>query len=496
MVEIGKRDMVGRGQLALAPFEDNRVFIGGEISRLLVTHQHDVARLLDLMLEQCEKGSFRPISPVKVFDAEHVQDAFRFMQQGSHIGKIVIKFPEEESLPLAPTVPAPTFRCDVTYLLVGGLGGLGKAIAGWMASYGARNLMFLSRSAEKSEEDRRFLRELNAMGCSTLCFPCDITNYGGLKNAIDQAILPIAGVMQMAMVLRDVGALSMDIDSWNAATRPKIEGTWNLHNALPKDMDFFLLFSSVGGTYGYYGQSNYASANTFLDSFAQYRQNLGLAASVLAIGPVDDVGYVSRNQSTRETLLASLETLLTEQNLLDTLQLAISRSSTNPASKTQTNSLDGYYNPSHIVHALESRVPIMDPQSTSMWKRDPRMAIYRNIQKTSEIETAQATDNIKHLLSSMIPDPIKFDQKSSADTIAKEVRSCVSNFLMRGDEDIDLSSTLASAGVDSLVAVEVRNWWRQNLGIDVSVLELMAGGSIAQLGELAVQRLKEKYSGK
>ena len=496
MVEIGKRDMVGRGQLALAPFEDNRTFIGGEVARLLVTHKHTVARLLNLMLEQYKKGNFKPITPITSFDAERVQDAFRFMQKGSHTGKFVIKFPKNTSLPLTPTIPAPKFRDNASYLLAGGLGGLGKAIAGWMASHGAKHLLFLSRSAGKSEEDQVFLKELNLMGCSTQCFPCSVADHDAVKHAIELAPLPVAGVMQMAMVLRDMGVLDMDIDSWDTAIYPKIEGTWNLHNLLPKRMDFFILFSSVGGTFGYYGQSNYASANTFLDAFVHYRQNLGLAASVLDIGPVDDVGYVSRTQAVKETLLATLETLLTEQNFLDTLQLAIARSSPEYAPKRQSTSLSGYQNLSHIVHALESRIPIMDPQNSSMWKRDPRMAIYRNIQKASELEGAEATDHMKQFLSTMMSDPDRLDQKSSADAIAKEVGKCVSNFLMKGDEEIDVSSTLGAAGVDSLVAIEIRNWWKQNLGVDVSVLELMSGGTIEQLGELAARRLKDKYAGK
>ena len=129
MVEIGKRDMIGRGQLALAPFEDNRVFIRGEVSRLLVTHKPTVARLLELTLEQYRKGNFKPITPVTIFDAIHIEDAFRLIQKGSHIGKIVIKFPEEDTLPLTSTIPVPNFRGDISYLLISGLGGLGKAIA-------------------------------------------------------------------------------------------------------------------------------------------------------------------------------------------------------------------------------------------------------------------------------------------------------------------------------------------------------------------------------
>ena len=86
----------------------------------------------------------------------------------------------------------------------------------------------------------------------------------------------------MAMVLSDVGVMDMDLDTWNTAIRPEVEGTWNLHNLVPKDLDFFVL-SSTCGLLGHYGQANYASANTFLDAFVQYRQNLGLPASVMDI---------------------------------------------------------------------------------------------------------------------------------------------------------------------------------------------------------------------
>ncbi|PLB55540.1 putative polyketide synthase [Aspergillus steynii IBT 23096] len=496
MAEIGKRDMVGRGKLALDPFEDNRAFIGGDIARLLVTHKSTVARLLQLMVDQYLNGLFKPITPITTFNAEDVEDAFRFMQKGTHIRKVVIKFPDHNTLPLTATVPQPRFRSDASYLLVGGLGGLGKAIASWMALNGARHLMFLSRSAGRSEEDRLFLNELNTMGYSTQCFACDIADPSAVKHAVEQASVPIAGVMQMAMVLRDVGVLGMDIDSWHTAVRPKVQGTWNLHECLPKDMDFFVLFSSVGGTFGYYGQSNYASANTFLDSFVQYRQNKGLAASVINIGPVDDVGYVSRTPATRETLIATLETLLIEQNFLDSLQLTMARSSSRYAPTKTRSAFAGFQNPSHIVQALDSRIPIMDPQNGSMWKRDPRMAIYRNIQKTSEAERSDAADQLKHFLASMISDPGKLEQKTSADVISAELAHCVASFLMREEDEVPMSATLSDIGVDSLVAIEVRNWWRQNLGVDVSVLELMNGGTIEALGGLAAKRLQQKYSSK
>lgn len=490
--------MAGKGQLALAPFEDNRTFLGGDAIRFIATHKSTVARLLELLVEQYLKGDFKPIAPITSFDAENIEEAFKYLQQGSHIGKIIIKFSRDDTLPLAPTVPLPAFRSDATYVLVGGLGGLGKAIASWMASYGAKNLMFLSRSAGRSPEDQAFTKELNLMGCATQLFAVDIADAGAVKEAVSHASLPIAGALQMAMVLADRGIFDMDLETWNKAIVPKVQGAWNLHNLLPKNMDFFVLFSSNSGTHGFYGQSNYASGNTFLDAFSQYRQSLGLPASVMSIGPIDDIGFVSMHSSTKETLVQKVANLLWETSFLDTLQLAIARSSTEyaPRRTPVEQPFSGYQAPNHIFHAPEGSAPVPDAETTWMWKRDARLAVYRNIQKVSTVSSAASGNQLKQFISRMAKDPSKLDQKSSADVITQELGNCISNFLMKGDEAIDLSLSLSAVGVDSLVAIEIRNWWKQNLGTDVSVLELLGGGSIEQLGMMAAQRLKTKYTSK
>src|SRR5205814_1697930 len=99
------------------------------------------------------------------FDATEVEAAFRYMQQGTHIGKIVVRLPQnEETLPWTPAIPKPGFRGDRSYLLVGGMGGLGRSIAMWMATYGAKHIIFLSRSAGKGEDDAAFIEELELMG--------------------------------------------------------------------------------------------------------------------------------------------------------------------------------------------------------------------------------------------------------------------------------------------------------------------------------------------
>ncbi|GKZ52099.1 hypothetical protein AbraIFM66951_011433, partial [Aspergillus brasiliensis] len=240
-------------------------------------------------------GYIEPITPVRSFSATEVQEAFQHLRQGQHIGKVVLALTEGDAPELASTVSTPSFRKDAAYLLVGGLGGLGGSIATWMASHGAGHLVTLSRSGEISEDDQHIVAEIKAFGCSVQMFKGDVSKEEDLRHLVRNTSKPIAGMAHMAMVLSDASVLEMTVAQWEAAINPKVKGVWNLHNMLPKESDFFVLFASLSGNLGYYGQSNYAAANTFLDAFVQFRHNLNLPASVIDLGAVEDVGFVSRH---------------------------------------------------------------------------------------------------------------------------------------------------------------------------------------------------------
>ncbi|KAK8011002.1 polyketide synthase [Apiospora arundinis] len=491
MVEIGKRDMIGHGRLALDHFEDNRTFSCVDAT----TAFEEPQRLLEQMMKLYGDGHIQPIRPMTLFDAGEVEHAFRYMQKGEHMGKLVIKFPEQDLLPLVRSVPEPKYRSDASYLMVGGTGGLGRSIATWMASYGAKHFIFLSRSAGKSTADEEFFRGLKDGGCTVQCYAGDVADRELLGQVVRDAAAPIAGVLQMAMVLRDCGLLNMDKETWDAAVKPKVAGTWNLHELLPANLDFFVLFSSSAGVVGYYGQANYASANSFLDSFVQYRQSLGLAGTVINIGAIEDVGYVARTQWVMDSIAATSTRLMREQEFLDALQLAIARSTHLGGSESDSGDA-GYCNKRQICQVPRCTISISDPRNTVLWKRDPRLAIYRNIEMVETSSSGgDASNSLKAFISSLAAEPNRLEDKTSAEMLAKEMAKQVSTFLGKDAESVDINQTLAVAGVDSLVAIELRNWWSNNLVVEVTVLELMNGGTMEQLGELAVQRLKKKYAG-
>ncbi|KAI4122746.1 MAG: hypothetical protein LQ338_005639 [Usnochroma carphineum] len=504
MVEIGKRDFIGHGTLSMNIFEQNRTFAGLDLSQICSDKPHIIHDLLRRAIQFYEQGYIKPITPMKEFQAAHVEEAMRYMQKGQHIGKIVVTMPKDP-MELEATAGAKklTLRPDMSYLSVGGLGGLGRSIASWLVERGARHLIFFSRSAGKVKSDDPFVEELAAQGCSVQTFSGSVANIADVKRVVSSAAKPIAGVLQASMVLSDASLSDMSFDQWQTALLPKVQGTWNLHNALleqSQPLDFFFLFSSVSGIGGQPGQANYAAGNTFLDAFVQYRHSLGLPASVLDIGVMEDVGYLSNNNSLLDSLKATSMWTLQEQDLLDSIQLMIDRSSPRAqltASTTMTSSplTRAYVNQSQLCIGVRSTLPLSAPNNRTLWKKDPRMAVYRNLESHSDAGGGSGanSEGLKQFLRDCQSNPALLDLPDSIAVLAQETGTTLFGFMMRSEEDLDLKVPLSALGVDSLVSIELRNWFRQKVGVEFTVLEVVNGGSLMALGEQAAGKLKEKF---
>jgi hypothetical protein len=160
-------------------------------------------RTLQQTLAFIAEGKLKPITPITQFDAVDVKHAFRHLQGGDHIGKLILNMPDDHDtlMPVMDYHPM-TFRHDVAYFLVGGVGGLGRSLAIWLIERGARHLVFLSRSAGVSQESLHLAVELESMGCSVTMVSGSVNEMGDIKKASSASPLPIKGVFQLAMVQR------------------------------------------------------------------------------------------------------------------------------------------------------------------------------------------------------------------------------------------------------------------------------------------------------
>lgn len=308
-------------------------------------------------------------------------------------------------------------------------------------------------------------------------------------------------------MLQDSSLDDMSWAQWTAASRPKIQGTWNLHNALlheqaDQPVNHFLLFSSLGAMTGQRGQANYNAGNTFLDAFVSYRHSLGLSASVVNIGVVGDVGYVSENPSVLDSLRATGQYIMREPELLDCLELMLKRSGpmAHGGKDSAHTGIFRYVQPSQLGTGLRSLLPITAPNNRTPWQRDPRMLVYRNVEQqgagaganTSDPSSA-AGEELSKFLRDIASDMALLRSGEAASLLAREVGKTLLGFMMRAEGELDLDAPLGAVGIDSLVSIELRNWIRRRLGAEVSVLEIARAESLARLGETVQGKLVEKY---
>jgi NADPH:quinone reductase-like Zn-dependent oxidoreductase/aryl carrier-like protein len=509
MIEIGKRDLLGNGRLALNPFIENRTFHGVDLAHLCDSRPTERRRLLKKMIQFYEEGHVKPISPMKIFRMAEVEQCFRYMQQGRHMGKVVLSVGSISDQPTdtpgwTPTHPKRkvVFSSESCYLLSGGLGGLGRIVANWLVENGARHIIFLSRSAGEREEDRTFFGELEIQGCKVTAVKGNVAIVSDVESAVAAATAPIRGVMNLSMELQDMGFHQMTHTAWSATNDSKINGTWNLHNVCLSRgivLDFFLLFSSISGLFGGPGQANYAAANTFLNSFAEFRNSLSLNASTIDIGLMYDHGYIAENPLILERTRLQGGFGIRVPQLLDAITLVLS----SPATKL----IDGTSRTcrSSLSIGVRSRTSLTDSSNRVMWKTDQRMAYYTNFDSSSRASAASdsgedaPTCAIKDFINQVIADPMILNELDTSTFLARQIAKKIAIMLLRplGDEndsEIDTSRSLQDVGLDSLVSIEMRSWWRMTFGSEITILQMLGAKSLIALGERATEGLKTKYA--
>lgn len=241
------------------------------------------AMLCDLA-QMFEAGELRPL-PRQVFPMQDATNAFRFMAQAKHIGKIVLSQPAPVSI-----------RPDGTYLITGGTGGIGLHLARWLVDQGARSLVLASRSGG-TDAVQEVVQELQTGGAQVAVMQADTGNEADVSHliaTIEEQMPPLRGIVHAAGVKDDGILMQLDWARFAKVLSPKMQGVWNLHRltqGIP--LDFLVAFSSAAAVMGSPGQANYGAANAFLDAFAGYRHTQGLPALSLNWGVWENTGLIA-----------------------------------------------------------------------------------------------------------------------------------------------------------------------------------------------------------
>lgn len=206
-LEMGQKDIVGNTGLDMAPFIKNVTFHSINMLGILDHNLSKASKIFDEVMDLLRQGIAKPVMPVTSMPFSRVEEAFRLMQTGKHMGKVVLEAHDDEIVPAIPPRVAPIqFNPEATYLLAGGSGGLGRCLAEWMVKSGAKNVVLLSRSGSTKASVRDLIERLTKMGANVAAYVCDVGNEKQVIEALARSAKsfpPIRGVVQGAMVLRD-----------------------------------------------------------------------------------------------------------------------------------------------------------------------------------------------------------------------------------------------------------------------------------------------------
>jgi len=266
----------------------------------------------------------------------------------------------------------------------------------------------------------------------------------------------------------------MTWENLQAALAPKVKGSWNLHTTLPKDMQFYIMLSSICGIVGNRGQSNYAAGNVYQDALARYRSMHGLPANSLDLGSMLSVGFIAENQETVSPAAFAADNIR-EDEFHALLEYHIDpRTNTNTPLRSQVAI-------GLSTRALFQRKGIPEPS----FMRDP---LFTQLRAISEHAAAEGDEDSFVATREAMRAAKTLDEASSIITEALVKR--ISSIMTLPVEDIDSGKPIHFYGVDSLVAVEFRNWLAKNMEASMEVLDIMGNDSIAQLSVKIAQASK------
>ncbi|KAI0552402.1 PKSKA1 [Xylaria curta] len=482
-IEIGKKDILDRNSLAMEPFDRNISFRSVDMSHERASDDL-VYRLMAKLFELIDSGNVKPISPIHQFSFNDAPSAIRLLRAGKHIGKIVLSngVNPKVTVPVRRAPKLLPLRHDACYLIVGGLKGLCGSLAIYLAKSGAKQLAVISRSGHDDDKSRGIIKQINALGSCIDLLTADITCAEDVEAAFRRTSVPIAGIIQGAMVLRDRPFDSMTAQEYNEATAPKIRGTWNLHNIAIKlnlKLEFFTMLSSISGVAGTRGQANYSAANVFMDSFASYRRQQGLPACSVDLGVIEDSGFIANNDGFKEKHFDSRVYFgINDRLLRKIVYLSILQ-------QTETN-------PPSSAAASQMITGIIVPQPTdSILARDARFsALFTHSNGAlpgAREGSSSGNSEVQALL--LLLRSKSADHAGQLAATINVVNNCFVRML-RLSEPMDPERPLAVYGIDSLSAVEVRNWVRTELSVLVTTLDIMNAASLRAFCEKIVLKTR------
>jgi NADPH:quinone reductase-like Zn-dependent oxidoreductase/acyl carrier protein len=461
-IEIGKRDIYEDSKLGLRPFRNNLSLFAVDLDKLCAQRPDMVQGFLHELMAGFHDGTLHPL-PYRVFGVGDIVTAFRYMAQAKHTGKVIVSMVDSAPT-IAPPAPAPfALQADGTYLVAGGLGGFGLAVAQWLAKHGAQHLVLVGRSGARTPDALAAIDALRSDGVDVVVAKADITNEADVARVVDEiahSMPPLRGVIHAAMVLDDALLVQLDAERMHTAMAPKVAGAWNLHTHTRElALDLFVAFSSFTSIIGNPGQGNYVAANAFLDALAFHRRAQGLPALTVNWGAVAGVGYVAQNPEVGQKLEHVGVRSMPADQLLTILGELLRR------------------------NAVQVGVSHID------WPQLRKVHLIQNTPRFAHLTEASLGEDGDAGGASLIDALLAIDARERHPFLATQIRDQLARVLGTSPSKLDVEQSLLNLGIDSLMAVEIGNQIQAMVGVDVPAMKFMEGISIAGLATYVIDQL-------
>ncbi|HXC25498.1 MAG TPA: SDR family NAD(P)-dependent oxidoreductase, partial [Gemmatimonadaceae bacterium] len=400
-----------------------------------------IGEQLEKIRDLAVEGRITPL-PRRVFSFDDAAAAFRYMAQARQIGRVVLRLDTTVSI-----------QADATYLITGGLGGIGLHVARWLTEQGAKHLVLLGRSVP-SEHAREVIAEMRSKGVTVEVQSVDVADRVALTALLDtmrQSMPPLRGIMHAAGVIDDGVLTQQTWERFAKVLAPKVQGAWNLHTLTQgTPLDFFVLFSSVASAFGSPGQGAYAAGNAFLDALASHRRAQGRSGLSVNWGVWAEIGMAARvEEQGRRRVLGAIRPMSPDQCLA-----CLARAM--PLSDAQVVIVDADW------AAWQGHVP----------------SLLANVVRSTPAQTA--TDTSDSIVRQLQDAP----EASRRGLVINFVHHEARRVLGLGEtHPIDERQPLLKMGLDSLMAVELRNRLAAALGRTLPATLLFDYPSPAALAE-------------
>ncbi|TMJ68872.1 MAG: SDR family NAD(P)-dependent oxidoreductase, partial [Alphaproteobacteria bacterium] len=455
-LELGKRDLYLNRRIHLRPLRQNISYFAIDIDQL-PTRRPDLARdLLHEVSTALSEGAIRPLAH-RIFSFGELDDAIRLMQSSGHIGKLVLE-PRANAGVRLREPPTITLRRDGTYLVTGGIEGFGFEAARWLVARGAGSIALMGRRGLATPGCDARIGELEASGAEVRVYRGDVADrasLAGVLEAIRTARPPLRGIIHAASAIDDGLASEIEIARLQTVLRPKLGGALAL-DALTRDdpIELFLLFSSATTLVGAPAQGAYVAANSAIEALARRRRAEGRPGLAVAWGPIADAGYLAERPETRDALARRL--------------------GAKPTSASEA--LAG------LPAMIASGLPVVAFADTN-WNEGRRFLPILASPLFSEARTSGSASSSDESLNEQIAG---LDPDAALALLKTVIAEEAATILRLPASGIDPLRPLSEMGMDSLMAVELRLALESRLRIDLPLVSLAEGTSVASIaGRLA-----------